>query len=119
MKVNFNKEPDMWPEEFTDLFSFDTNATPAQVEECISGAVRRVNSNSHYKQLNSHQFVSNDQIFVEELGDSAYGCELIFQHTHIPKSFGETEAFNKAFDAVFAKGEYPAPDISTPEIATP
>lgn len=105
MKVNFIKEPDLWPESHTDFFTFCETASAKEVEECITDACGKINGATAYQQINTHQFASSDQIFVEELSDSAYGCEIPVRHTHIPKSFGETARFNEAMSEVFSDAE--------------
>lgn len=86
--IKFGKEPPLWPECYTDFFNFSRTSNLEEVKACIEEATKDTPQNQ-YHQVNYFQIATNDQKLVEELTDAAYSYELVYQHTHIPRAYGQ------------------------------
>lgn len=88
-KLTFAPEPELWPEEWTDAFSFDLQQLEkdrASIEDAINAASERADNPPHAFAL-GHVFTSH-QVLVDELKDQLYGAEIPFRHIHIPEYYG-------------------------------
>lgn len=88
-KLTFAPEPELWPEEWTDIFSFDQKKLAENKDlilDCILTAAKNA-GNPIYKIHLGHVFTDH-QVMVDELKDELYGAEIPFRHIHIPEYYG-------------------------------
>lgn len=84
-KIEFRKEPPLWPEEYTDFFNINTNAYEGELKEGVERALENFEHGCDYLFINSTQIAVENQLAVFELMEMLYGLEVAYQHTHIPK----------------------------------
>lgn len=84
--VKFAPEPDLWPEQYTDLFQINEDARTEDVNAAISEALVAADTPLHER--TDRQVFTDSQTLVDELKDALYGYEIPFRHTHIPAHYG-------------------------------
>jgi len=84
---SFEPGPPLWPEQYTDYFTFDVNTEEHKIANCIKEAVAEAAEPTYETRGVRHLFTDN-QVLVDELKDAAYGYEIPFQHVHVPEHYG-------------------------------
>jgi hypothetical protein len=85
-QVTFPKQPDLWPEQYTDLFLIDESEDIENVQQSVQVALDGADSPVHL--FEGRMVFTDSQLLVDELKDVLYGAEIAFQHTHIPEHYG-------------------------------